>query len=320
MKIVGGDIGGTKTLLQCVDLSGPQATVLAEQKFPSERYVTFSDLFREFLLAVDGPVDCACFAVAGPVVGEEAHLTNLKWILKTEMLEKEFGIRRVRLVNDFYAVAAGIPHLKEEDLISINPGSRDRGGALAILGAGTGLGEAFVVPVEGKWRVVPSEGGHCDFAPVTEEQERLLTALRERFGRVSYERVLSGRGLVNILTFLQSDHAILSEPEDQQPEGVALAASTGDAAAMHAMELFAEIYGAEAGNLALKVVARGGVYLAGGIAGKNLRWLQDGRFTKYYGEKGRFSDLVRSIPVDVIANARVGLIGAMAIAEECVAG
>jgi glucokinase len=192
---------------------------------------------------------------------------------------------------------------------------------IAILGAGTGLGEAIVVPFDGGWRVVPSEGGHTDFAPRDDLQARLLAVLRERYGHVSYERIVSGQGLVNIFTFLR-DHEFKAETPASRldsddfhlPARLAELATDGDPLAVRTFEVFVDAYGAEAGNLALKVLARGGVYLAGGIAAKNIERITDGRFVQAFQDKGRFADVMQDMPIDMVINPSVGLIGAVEVA------
>jgi glucokinase len=244
--------------------------------------------------------------VAGPVVNGRAQVTNLGW----QMEERAFAIPRVSLINDFSAVALGVPFVADDGRVSLQEGKRDADAPVAILGAGTGLGEAILIRHGGDHHVVASEGGHQDFAPQDEEQARLFLQLRERHGHVSWERVVSGMGLVNIFTFLGG--------AELDPAQIAERADAGDAVARHAAEMFVDAYGAEAGNMALRVLARGGVYLAGGIAAKNLAWFTDGRFIEAFRRKGRFRGLNESVPVDVITDQEVGLKGALAMARRLV--
>jgi glucokinase len=297
MRVIAGDVGGTKTLLRSVDGDG---SVLAESRFDSAAYATFDDLLREF---DSGPVDAACFAVAGPVFGGRAEVTNLGWTIDEEALSRAFAIPRVSLINDFYAIALGVPLLGEEDLVPLQRAPRDANAPIGILGAGTGLGEAILVRGE----VIPTEGGHQDFAPQDAEQARLFLELHRRYGHVSWERVVSGMGLTNIHTFLGG--------EALEPPEIAERADAGDPRARHTIELFVDVYGAEAGNMGLRVLARGGVFLAGGIAAKNRDWFTDGRFLTAFLRKGRFRDVMESIPVDLIVNEQVGLIGALSRAR-----
>ncbi len=296
MRLIAGDVGGTKTLLRCVE---PDGRISHEERYMSAAYATFEALLAESTPHLAGPVDAACFAVAGPVHGGQAEVTNIGWTIEAEALAHTFSIGRVALVNDFHAVALGVPLLGEGDLLSLQAGARDRRAPMAILGAGTGLGEAFVIAGE----VVASEGGHADFAPQDDEQSRLFLSLHQRYGHVSWERLVSGMGLVNIFTFLGGEEIDAAE--------IAELADGGDARAIRAFEIFVDTYGAEAGNMALRVLARGGVYLAGGIAAKNVPRFTDGRFVEAFLRKGRFRALMEEIPVDLIVNEKVGLIGAM---------
>lgn len=300
-RLIAGDVGGTKTLLRSVEDDG---SVSAEQRYESASYPTFDALVGDFLKRVSGPVDAACFAVAGPVYGGRAEVTNVGWDIAVDALTGTTKIPRISLINDFYAIALGVPLLGDDDLLPIHHGERDRNAPMGILGAGTGLGEAIVVPHRGEYIVVPTEGGHGDFAPQDEEQTRLFLHLQKELGgHVSWERLVSGMGLENIYRFLGGGEKTPAEIADLAEEGDALATDT--------YRIFVDIYGAEAGNMALRILARGGVYLAGGIAAKNTHWFIDGRFVEAYVRKGRFRELVETIPVDLIVNEKVGLIGAV---------
>ena len=296
MRLIAGDVGGTKTLLRCVEADG---AVASEKRYESAAWKTFDALLSDFLEGIDKPIDAACFAVAGPVHDRRAEVTNVGWSIEADALSRVFSIDRVSLINDFYAVALGVPLLGESDLLSLHAGARDRSAPIGILGAGTGLGEAIVFGGE----VIPTEGGHADFAPQDEEQSRLFLYLHERYGHVSWERLVSGMGLVNIFTFLGG--------EDADPAVIAELADRGDSRANHAFEIFVDIYGAEAGNMALRLLARGGIYLAGGVAAKNIARFTDGRFIGAFLRKGRFRPLMETIPVDLIVNEQVGLMGAV---------
>jgi glucokinase len=310
MRVVAGDVGGTKTLLCCVESSGRTS---AEQRFESGGYKTFEDLLSEFVERCEGPIDAACFAVAGPVVDDHAEITNLEWDIDRRVLTHTFSIPKVDLINDFYAVALGVPLLKAHDLVSLNRGRRERTGTMAILGAGTGLGEAFVTFGDrDRWTVIPSEGGHADFAPQNEEQSRLFLHLAERYGHVSWERVLSGMGLTNIFSFLSG--------REEKPSRIAELADGGDEHALKTFAIFIDLYGAEAGNMALRILARGGVFLAGGIAARHVERFKDGRFMEAFSRKGRFRELLADMPVDLIANPSVGLLGAVEMARRGIKG
>jgi glucokinase len=318
-RILAGDIGGTKCLLELADEKGKP---IKEQRYDSKAYPDFALVVKEFLKETGVHPERACFAIAGPVVDDKVRTTNLPWMIDARVLEKSLDIPRVHLINDFTAQALAILELGPDDMVELCPGSTVGGGPVAILGAGTGLGEAFLVYNGVRYEVVPSEGGHCDFAPESERQMDLLRYLHAKLdGHVSYERLLSGMGIVNIYSFLR-DRRYGIERAD-----VRAAMAAGDPAAAIAkfasaagaerdglcdttMDLFCEIYGQEAGNLALKVLATGGVYVAGGIAAKNIARMQDGSFARGYGDKGRLGNIVRSIPVRCVTNQRSGLIGA----------
>ena len=298
MRVLAGDVGGTKTLLRCGEVT---------RRFESGSYASFDDLLREFLVEAGSDIGAACFAVAGPVVGGLARVTNLGWMMEESALARDFGLPRVALINDFTAVALGVPLVGEDDLVSLQKGERDRRAPIGILGAGTGLGEAVLIWNGDVPQVVPSEGGHQDFAPQDEEQTRLFLYLHQRHGHVSWERVVSGMGLVNIFTFLSG--------EELEAADIAARANDGDPVAQKAAQMFVDIYGAEAGNMALRVLARGGVFLAGGVAAKNISWFTDGRFIEAFRRKGRFRTFCETVPVDVITDQEVGLKGAMDFAR-----
>ncbi|HEX8152896.1 MAG TPA: glucokinase [Thermoanaerobaculia bacterium] len=301
MRIIAGDIGGTKTLLRCVEASGE---ISAEQRFESGEFSSFDELLRAFTGRCAGTIDAACFAVAGPVFDERAEVTNLGWKMAARELSSAFSIARVTLINDFYAIALGVPLLGEDDLLSLHKGRRAAKAPMAILGAGTGLGQANVVfDNDGDWTVIPSEGGHADFAPQDERQTQLLLRVIERHGHASWERVCSGMGLTNIYEFLTG--------RGEEPARIAELAEVGESAALETFAMFVDIYGSEAGNMALRVLARGGVFLAGGIAAKNVRFFADGRFIEAFLRKGRFRDVLEDVPVDLVVNEQVGLIGAV---------
>jgi glucokinase len=291
--ILAGDIGGTKTLLRAV---GDDGSTVAEQRYESADWQSFDALLDDFLGRLGGRPDASCFAVAGPVWGGRAEITNLHWVMDGAKLG-------ATLINDFHAVALGVMELGDDDLIAIHRGRRDRTQPMAVLGAGTGLGQALIV----NGGVVTTEGGHQDFAPQDEEQTRLFLHLHRIYGHVSWERVVSGMGLVNIFTFLGGG--------ELDPAEIAGLAENGDARARRTFEIFVDTYGAAAGNMALSVLARGGVFLAGGIAAKNIPWFTDGRFVEAFRRKGRFRELMETIPVDLITREDAGLLGAIAAAR-----
>lgn len=303
MRIIAGDVGGTKTLLQFID----RGRVTAEERYESGAFKTFDALLEQFLPRTEPPIDGACFAVAGPVLEQRAEVTNLGWRMDARDLGAAFRIKHVVLINDFYAVALGVPLLTPTERLSLNAGTRRPHDPIAILGAGTGLGQACLIWHAEQWNVIPSEGGHADYAPQDELQTRLLASLRTKYDHVSWERLLSGTGLVNILTFLGGN--------ETDPGAIAALAGNNDPLAIQTFRIFADIYGAEAGNMALRVLARGGVFLAGGIAAKNTRFFTDGAFMEAFLRKGRFRELLAQIPVDLITDQKVGLRGAAEMAR-----
>ncbi|MBI5837920.1 MAG: glucokinase [Candidatus Eisenbacteria bacterium] len=324
MILVAGDVGGTKTLLRAVSAAQGRHEELLERRYESGAYAGFADLLGDFLGRLDGRASHAAFGVAGPVIDGECHATNLPWTLGERQLASALGLQRVRLVNDFVAAARGVLLLVPGDTVALQQGQADAGGTVGVLGAGTGLGEAIVASHEGRRFVVPTEGGHGDFAPRTDEEIELLRFLRARHGRVSYERLLSGPGIHNIYEFVRA--------RGRHPESVAVAAAmaagdpaaaisgfdgpSGDPLCREALDLFVTIYGAEAGNVALRMLATGGVYVAGGIAPRMAARFQDGRFLEAFLGKGRYRTLLERVPVHLVTNTRVGLLGAMALAEE----
>lgn len=318
--ILAADIGGTKTLLRLGNLEEDKFQVLQEQCFASTDYARFEDLLAEFLGSKVQPIAAACFGVAGPVDDGVCRTTNLPWLLDAKSLSSLLGGAQVRLLNDLEAAAFGVLHLAETDLIGLNPAGRHRASAhRAVIAAGTGLGEALILQTEGGPVIIATEGGHCDFAPLDADQDRLLGWLRERYpGHISYERVLSGPGLVEIYHFLREQNLARENPQ------VVAAMLAGDPAAVigergvakrdvlcyEALRWFARIYGAEAGNLVLKSLALGGLYVAGGIAPKILPILQEGWFMAGFTAKGRFSGLLKEVPVKVVLDPEIVLSGA----------
>lgn len=337
MRVLAGDIGGTKTLLALAEVQGSRVRIIKEREFRSAGYSDFVSPAREFLESVGSELRSpksstrrlsrsrreaslgACFGVAGPVVAGRAKVTKLPWILDQRDLQRELGLRQARLINDFAAVAQGIEALDSEDLAELKPGNPDSAGSIAVLGAGTGLGEALLVRMGEHRIVIPGEGGHADFAPRNEREVDFLRWMTAKYGRVSYDRVLSGPGLADMYSFLRDSGVAAEAPElrkaiaeggDPAPIITRFAGERQDPLSVDTLDLFTSIYGAEAGNLALRGLASGGVYLAGGIAPRILKWLREGRFRQSFVHKGRLSSFVEAIPVFVILNPRVGLLGA----------
>lgn len=317
-----GDIGGTNTTLALVPADGAGAP-LRLTVYASRDARVFDELLARFLADAPGSIQAACFAVAGPVAGDRVATTNLPWVIDAAALSAALGGVRVFLVNDLEAMAWGTAGMQDGELAVLNPGIPGRRGNAAVIAAGTGLGEAGLA-----WdgvRHVPfaTEGGHADFAPRSEREMRLLRYLFERFEHVSYERVLSGSGLVHLFEFLRdvehrpdADTVVGGVAEAERPAAITAAAlARGVPIAVAALELFAAIYGAEAGNLALKMKATVGVYVGGGIAPKILPKLIDGGFRAAFLAKGRFADFLAEVPVRAILAPHVGLRGAAACAR-----
>ncbi|HEY8379934.1 MAG TPA: glucokinase, partial [Nannocystis sp.] len=321
MRVLAGDIGGTKTLLAILERTpGGSLVVLERRRYDSRAYPGLGPMLREFLDATDHDrhVTRAGFGVAGPVVGGRSRVTNLPWEIDAARLRDELGLVAVALVNDFAAVAHGLVALRDDDLEVLQPGRRDPAGPVALIGAGTGLGEAILVPTAAGPHFLPSEGGHCDLAPRNDTEIALLRFLLARHHRVSYERVVSGRGLHATYDFVVASGLAPELPEtrariDAGDPGAVIgthALAGDDPACVRAVEIFLDLYGAEAGNLALKVLPTGGLYVAGGIAGKLLPLLRAGRFMQAFRDKGRMSPLLADMFVAVIKNPDVGLLGA----------
>ena len=320
--ILAGDVGGTKTVLALFDERAVPLALVREAALASRQHAHFEELLRSFLgVRGAGVINAACFGVAGPVVDGHVVTTNLPWQFDEAALAAAIPAGRVRLLNDLEATAHGVLGLAPESLHTLQPG-RGRRGNIAVIAAGTGLGEALLVWDGSHHLVAPSEGGHADFGPRSEIEMDLLRFLRKEFGHVSYERVLSGPGLLNIYRFLRETSG-LAEPAwlgerlaaGDPSAAIAAAGLAGeDVECARALEIFVSIYGAEAGNLALKGLAVGGVFVAGGIAPKILPGLGDGLFLKSFRGKGRLADLLADIPVRVVLESRTALFGAAQVA------
>ncbi len=316
--ILAGDVGGTNTRLAVFDDNGGRLTPTAEATFPSREHGSLEAVLRKFRAAHPFPVDRACVGVAGPVRQGRSDATNLPWLVDSRLVAEELGLKRVELINDLEANAWGIGVLERDDLAVLNAGAPDAGGNQAIISAGTGLGEAGLIWDGTRHRPFATEGGHSDFAPRNHLEMELLDYLLKQFQRVSYERVVSGPGLLNIYRFLR-DTGRGEEPawlagrmRDQDPGAVISQAALDGKSDLcaQALDLFVSLYGAEAGNLALKVLATGGVYLGGGIAPKILSKLKDPNFLNAFTAKGRLKPLLQAIPVRVILNDKTALLGA----------
>lgn len=318
-----GDIGGTKTLLQ-LSSSEERAPVL-QKSFASASYAGLADIVAEFLSnAGVHKIAAACLALAGPVKGRLVKLTNLPWVIDGDALASRFSIGHLELINDFEAVAHGISALDAEKLLTLQSGEVQAEDVCLVVGAGTGLGVSWLSWNAGKFEVHSSEGGHMDFAPTDDMQGLLLRYLLNRYGHVSYERIVSGPGLIAIYDFMR-DTAIAAPSSKllrQMEEGdaaavIAMNSSPGDEKIAYlTMNLFLSVYGAFVGNLALATLPRGGIYVAGGIAAKNANQIQNGEFMRAYLNKGRFGELLSRIPLHIVLDANVGLIGANIYAQQ----
>ena len=318
--LIAGDIGGTKTDLAIYSRESGPHTPLVETQVHSADYSSLQAMVREFLGQVKMSVDVASFDVAGPVINGHVKTTNLPWTLDEETLASDLDLKAAHLMNDLEAVARAVPALRTEDAITINKGDPVSNGPIAIIAPGTGLGESFLTWDGSEYVAHSSEGGHCDFAPTNELQIRLLRYLLPRFGHVGVERVCSGIGLPNIYEFFRDEQHIPERPEIAQllasakDQTKAIIESAFDAQypselCLATVDLLASILASEAGNLALKVLATGGVYLAGGIALHALPLLQTPQFVETFAKKGRFKDLMERMPIHIITT-RAALLGA----------
>ncbi len=324
--LLAGDVGGTKTTLALVETAAEAPVLVREATLPSRDFDSLEAAIERFLET--GPrliIEAACLGVAGPVVDGRCVTTNLPWVADERILSYSIPAERVRLLNDLEATAHGIFALGEDELVPLQSGLPRRGN-LAVIAAGTGLGEAVVV-VEGRFRtVIGTEGGHADFGPRGELEEDLLRHLRKEFGRVSYERVLSGPGLANVYRFLRDTGVAQESAEvkalmaERDPAAVItdLGARLADRLCATALTVFVSVYGAEAGNLALKALAVGGVVVAGGIAPRIMPALSAGPFIAAFRDKGRLAPLMETIPVNVALNPKTALLGAARVAATLV--
>lgn len=319
--LLAGDIGGTKTNLAIFPLDREPRVPLVEATFPSGQYESLEALVAEFLARNNVTIERASFGVAGPVVAGQAKVTNLPWSMDEQRLQEALHIPRVCLLNDLDAMAHGVPFLKAEDLCTLNTGQAVPDGTLAVIAPGTGLGEAFLTWEGDRYHAHASEGGHTDFAPTNSSEMEMLRYLQGRFDHVSYEHVGSGIGLPNIYAYYK-EVVSLTEPEwltaqlatTNDPTPIIIAAAldkTRDTELCSAtLRTFVSIIGAEAGNLALKVLANGGVYIGGGIPPRILPYFMNETFLHAFQAKGRFTQMLANIPVHIVTNPKLALLGA----------
>jgi glucokinase len=334
MLILAGDIGGTKTILRLTQSvrSSSQLKIVAEHEYPSQEFPDFVSMVRQFFESVNASTpDVACFGVAGPVVDNTAKVTNLNWFLEAPRLQTDLGISQVSLINDFAAVGYGVLGLEPSQLHTLQPGKPKSGAPIAVIGAGTGLGHCFLIPQGDTYQVFSSEGGHADFSPRNGWEFQLLEYILEKkeLERVSAERVISGPGITTIYQFFRDLQVSGEDPKiaklvkmwenreetakiELNPAGeIAKAAiEKRDRLSEETMRLFVRAYGAEVGNFALKLLPLGGMYVAGGIAAKNLDLLKTEGFLDSFLNKGRMKPLLDDIPLHIVLDPKVGLIGA----------
>lgn len=316
--ILAGDVGGTKCNLALFSEKAGKLTSVFKQRFASKDFAQFDLIVREFSLQAaphlaKERVRAAGFGVAGPVINNQVRATNLPWTVDADVLASELNLTDVVLMNDLGATGHSIEHLAPEEYCILNPGKPEHGGTRALLAAGTGLGQSILVWDGARYRVVPSEGGHSDFAPHTEQQIELLRYMRRRYPQVSWELILSGRGFRTLHEFLNPSvvhHSFEDPGMDPAPEITRLGLSRECPVCAETLDLWTAIYGAEAGNLALKVLALGGVYVAGGIAVKIIEKIKDGTFFEAFRDKWKFESLLGNIPVSVVLNESAPLLGA----------
>lgn len=321
MKVLAGDIGGTNSRLALCQVSGGRVSVIAEKFYPSASFASFSEVVRTFLASHGGDVHSACFGLPGPVRGRRAKLTNLPWLVDADAIERELGLDAVSLINDLEANAYGLAVLDPAMVRVIKPGTAIPNGNAALIAAGTGLGEAGLAWDGTRRRPFATEGGHSDFAPSDALEDELLVHLRSKFpGHVSWERVVSGPGLAAVHEFLHHRAAVpmpawAAGPAAELPGKIAAQARDGsDPIAAEALQRFLALYGAEAGNLALKLLAIGGVYVGGGIAPKLADAFADSQFIERFLAKGRMRALLEDIPVYLVLDDRAGLWGSASYA------
>ena len=323
--ILAGDVGGTKVHLALYNFEGGRLKPVRDEKVPATEFPTLEAVVNNFLKPGEREqIVAACFGCPGPVRNGRLKLTNLPWTLDQHDLAKSLGIQHIFLINDLEANGYGIPELAPESIVTLHDGDPAEVGHRGLIAAGTGLGEALLIWDGKTHRPIPSEGGHCDFAARNDREIALLQYLRKTLnGRVSWERVVSGLGIKNIYAYLR-DVEKLEEPawladrmKSEDPNAVIgqCADDNSSDLCVQTMQMFAAAYGAETGNIALKVLASGGMYLGGGIAPKSLKTLQAGGFIEAFLDKGRLSPVLQSIPVRVILDDTCALLGAAAYAE-----
>ena len=323
MSVLAGDIGGTSARLAIMEVDADATRVLYKRQFASRDFPGLAPVVQAFLRDVAHVPSHACFGIACPVMNGRCNVTNLSWTVDVRALAVDIGISHTFVINDFQALGHAVPRLSSADLATLQTGEPQDHGTMALIGAGTGLGETFVTWSRDGYQVHASEGGHTSFSPRNDLESGLLASLTNSFGHVSSERVVSGPGLLSIYRHLaaigeaREQDSVRAEMERSDPAAVISGRALGgtDPLCVRALEVFTSAYGAQAGDLALTVMATGGVYVAGGIAPRILPKLRDGTFMNAFRDKGRLSDVLSRLPVSVIVNPDVGLIGAASVAR-----
>jgi glucokinase len=317
--ILAGDIGGTKTKLALYSIANGRLRSEVEETYASKEYSGLEAMLKEFRAAHPKPIARACFGIAGPVLDGTVKTTNLPWVIRAQRIARVLSIKNVALLNDLETTAYGIFTLKPRELFPLNRGQARKSGNKALIAAGTGLGQATLYENGGNYLPSASEGGHGDFASRNEIEIELLRYLIGKYGRVSYERVVSGPGLWNIYEYLKQSGRVeepawlakeLAEASDRSAAVTKFALSGESAICERALEMFVSVYGAEAGNLALRAQATGGLYVGGGIAPKIIDKLKEPTFMHAFTDKGRYTDFLAAVPVWVILNDELALQGA----------
>ena len=321
MTILAADIGGTHARFAAIENDAGALRVVFRSRYPSREFPGLDAVIRAFVAESRMTFDRACVGIACPITDDICEASNLPWRTRVSALPAQTGIPQVIVINDFAALACSVTHLLPQDLVTLQQGQPEGHAPIALIGAGTGLGQSFLLWDGARYRAHASEGGHATLAARSPDERALAASLWREFGHVSFERVLSGPGLVNVYRYFAAERgvgaqdAVRLEVERDGPAAVTRhAMARTDACCTDALDLFASVYGAQAGNLALTVMATGGVFIGGGIAARVVDKLRDGTFVRAFNDKGRLGDVLERIPVHVIANPDAALMGAAAVA------
>ena len=325
MLILSGDVGGTNSRLQLTHYEKNLAQVISRKSFKNHEFKNFKAIIEHFLKSCEtNACDIAsiCLAVAGPIVNQSVRFTNLPWFIDATILKDELGIQHIELINDFQAIGHGINQLSEEDIATLQKGEYKPTGPRAIIGPGTGLGVGLTFWNGQHYEVIPTEGGHVDFSPTSHTQMELLQYLRRKYHRISVERIVSGPGIENIYHFVRDNpiyaaeesealrFAIASEPQSIAPTISHFALEHQDPVALRVLDIFIKAYGTIAGNLALTALPFGGLYLVGNMTNRLLTPIKSGQFLNNFLDKGRISGVLERVPIYVVLEPNIGLIGA----------